>query len=351
MVLTDSGTTALTLALAGARRRVGGEVALPAYGCFDIATAAVGADTPVRFYDLDPRTLGPHMDSLDRAVQAGARTVVVVHYYGLPVDLDGVRTLLEDREAVLVEDAAQGEGGSYRDRPLGSHGTLSVLSFGRGKGRTAGSGGALLANDPRGVEVVEEVEGRLESEGPGLGPVGVSGAQWLVARPALYWIPASLPFLHLGETRYRPPAAPRAMAPAAAALLTGNWEASDRASRARRSTARRLRERVESLASVEAFEPVEGACPGYLRLPLRTGTSAAAEEVRSAEARRLGVGPPYPRPLHRLPPLGELAAADGSRTHPGADLLCRSLFTLPAHGRASSEDVERLRRWLGGLDG
>lgn len=350
MVLTDSGTTALTLALAGARGRAGGEVALPAYGCFDLATAAVGAEAPVRFYDLDPVTLGPDMEALDRAVRAGARTVVIAHYYGLPVDLDRVRRLLEGREVVLVEDAAQGEGGSYGGRPLGSHGTLSVLSFGRGKGRTGGSGGALLANDPRGVEIVEEMEGRLESEGPGLGPVGVGLAQWLMARPGVYWIPASLPFLHLGETRYRPPAASRAMAPAAAALLAGNWEASDRASRARRSRARRLLESVDPLASVDTFEPVEGARPGYLRLPLRAGTSAAAEEVRSVEARRLGVAPPYPRPLHRLPPLRRLAAAD-SRTHPGAELLCRSLFTLPTHGRTSSGDAGRLRRWLGRLDG
>ena len=71
VLLTDSGTSALTLAihtLCGARsNRL---VALPAYGCYDIATAADGADVKVVLYDVSPHTLGPDVTSLKRALSS-----------------------------------------------------------------------------------------------------------------------------------------------------------------------------------------------------------------------------------------------------------------------------------------
>ena len=70
---------------------------------------------------------------------------MVVHLYGVPADPEPVRAALAGAGAVLIEDAAQGAGASLRGRPLGGFGDLSVLSFGRGKGNTAGRGGALLA--------------------------------------------------------------------------------------------------------------------------------------------------------------------------------------------------------------
>jgi dTDP-4-amino-4,6-dideoxygalactose transaminase len=96
-------------------------------------------------YDLDPATLSPDPASLDRAMSAGAAALVVAHLYGFAVDLDLAARAAERTGALLIEDAAQGVGGSYRGVPLGKCGSLSVLSFGRGTGRTGGRGGALLA--------------------------------------------------------------------------------------------------------------------------------------------------------------------------------------------------------------
>ena len=85
--LTDSGTTALGLALLAAKRLRSIPVALPAWSCFDVATAADAADVPVVLYDLDPLTLGPNFVSLERALDRGAKSVVVAHHYGVPVDV------------------------------------------------------------------------------------------------------------------------------------------------------------------------------------------------------------------------------------------------------------------------
>ena len=102
--LLASGTQALQTALVEAARAAGGDVivALPAFTCFDVATAAVGAGLPIALYDVDPRTLSPDLDSLTAALTAGARIVVVTPLYGVPVQW---RAVMECAAAVGAADA------------------------------------------------------------------------------------------------------------------------------------------------------------------------------------------------------------------------------------------------------
>ncbi len=147
-LLLGSGTQALQVAIALAMRHVGDAVvALPAFSCFDVAAAAVGAHARIKFYDLDPTTLAPDPRSLESALARGARVAVIAPLYGFPVDWDALADLLVRYGAMAVEDAAQGDHAEWRGRKLGSLGPISVLSFGRGKGWTGGSGGALLIRD------------------------------------------------------------------------------------------------------------------------------------------------------------------------------------------------------------
>ena len=194
--LFGSGTQALQVAIAIAHRKVGGPVALPGFQCYDLASAAVGADVPVALYDVDPRTLGPDLDSLRRVLAAGARVVVVAPLFGIPVPWDVVAREVEAAGGVAIEDAAQGHGASWHDRPLGSWGGLSVLSFGRGKGWCGGAGGALLLRNgwegeeiaaPEPSALIDEIRVMIQLE-----------AQQVLGRPSVYGVPASLPSLHLG---------------------------------------------------------------------------------------------------------------------------------------------------------
>ncbi|HEU4700631.1 MAG TPA: DegT/DnrJ/EryC1/StrS family aminotransferase [Gemmatimonadales bacterium] len=348
VLLTDSGTSALTLALRAAARLGATPVALPAYCCYDIATAAAGADVPVLLYDVDPATLGPDEASLCRALEQGARTVVVAHLYGVPVDIERVRRLAAGAGALLVEDAAQGTGIRFGDRPAGALGSLGVLSFGRGKGMTGGGGGALLANDERGLRALATVRAeRTPAAGRGLRPLAASVAQWILARPALYGLPAALPFLGLGETHYREPAAPGAPP----AFILGTLErtralAAEEAAVRRRHAARLL----DVLAALPAgsLRPVAGApgaVPGWLRLPVVVLGDASQDEGRLAAGRRLGIMPGYPRALADLPALRVRLANPGEGLA-GARCLTDRLLTLPTHGRLRAGDLDRLETWL-----
>src|SRR5437899_1804453 len=82
-------------------------VALPAYTCYDVATAAVAVDARIALYDVDPATLAPDMASLTATLAEGARIVVVAPLYGVPVDWDAIEQCVRTFGAVAVEDAAQ----------------------------------------------------------------------------------------------------------------------------------------------------------------------------------------------------------------------------------------------------
>lgn len=340
VLLCGSGTQALLTAITLAWHASGaeGQVALPAFSCFDVATAAIGAGVPVDFYDIDPQTLSPDLDSLDRALQAGARVVVVGSLYGVPVEWNAVGALAARFGATLVEDAAQGHGASWDGSPLGSLAPLSVLSFGRGKGWTGGGGGALLLRGfPDGASEAGTV---LRGSPRTLRPLFAAFVQWAIGRPAVYRLPASLPFLHLGETTYHPPGPPRRIEAAAAALALATRAQSDREADVRRATALEWTRHLVDFAVATTIRLPSRAHPGFLRFPVLLPAGLGSFPSRD-EARRTGIAPSYPTPLPQLAPLAAVQTRSVERW-PGAEALARSLVTLPTHSRLAVEDRARI---------
>lgn len=330
LALTDSGTTALALAfLAAAPDGRRPRIALPAYGCFDLMTAADAVEAEVLFYDVDPATLGPDPDSLARAAGAGVHALVVAHWYGVPADLSLAQELARQSGFLLVEDAAQGVGASSASGPAGSSGDFGVLSFGRGKGRSGGHGGALLANSPRAASLMGDLASRLGPPRDRLADLVVLGGQWALARPGLYGIPASIPRLRLGETVYRVPGPWTRMTGSAAAVVDAVWALSEKEGHDRVINAERWRQVLAAAEQVETYQAPTGSAAGWLRFPVRaTGPSRAA--LAGDRARRAGAMPGYPMPLNALP-VAATRLENPSATYPGALELTRSLCTLPTH--------------------
>lgn len=343
VVLTDSGTAALRLAIRAAWIAAGrtGRVALPAYSCFDVATAGIGADVPLTLYDLDPRTLGPDPASLRVALDIGARVVVVAPLFGVPIDEDAVRSLTDPRGAILITDAAQGHGASWEGRPLGARAPVSTLSFGRGKGWTGGSGGAVLFRATGAWDAcaapLEEV-GRLDE----LRGWSAAAAQWGLARPALFALPAALPMLHLGETRYHPPRAVHAIRRGAVRLLESTREAAEREAIQRRAHAEWFLQALPAHPWVTRIRVPSSGIAGWLRLPLllRHGLPGFTDQ-RSARA--AGIASGYPTSLALLPALAPLLhPTDRERSWSGAATLVEQLVTLPTHSGVTAAERQDL---------
>jgi len=176
--------------------------------------------------------------------------------------------------------------------------------------------------------------------------LALAAAQWAFARPAAYGLPAALPWLGLGETRYRDPVAPRSLPRAAAGLLLRGFPDAQREAAERRHRAHRLLEATAIRGKGRLMEPPAGATPGYLRLPLRLagGLGGLADPALAA---RLGAARSYPSSL------GALAAVRArlvgpARRWPGAEELVRDLVTLPTHSLLSERDLEALTKSVTG---
>jgi dTDP-4-amino-4,6-dideoxygalactose transaminase len=342
VLLTDSGTSALTHAIRGAVGTTTRPVALPAYGCYDLATAAVGAGARVVLYDVDPETLAPVPESLRRAFAHGPAAVVVAHLYGIPIDTAEIRRLADGEGILLIEDAAQAVGGFFATRPVGGAGSVTVLSFGRGKGLTGGGGGALLCNDAQGDAIVAAAELRNGNARAGWSELARATAQWAFGRPTVYGIPSSIPFLRLGETVYHPPRPPRRIARSATRIVSAVWAASQRDAMVRRRNAERLNTAAQKRGCWRTIIVGPRAVPGYLRLPL---LCASGSPAFSKTGERLGIMRGYALPLFALPALRRyrLPQAEG---WPGATELADRLITLPTHARLSESDLAALEAWL-----
>lgn len=345
ILLAESGTAALTAALLGLQHSGAVQVvAIPAYACWDVATAVEGAGARAFLYDIDPLTLAPDVAQIESALRQGAGAVVVAHLYGCPADLSEIGRLAAAAGAVVLEDAAQGAGAMMRDRPVGTRGSLGVFSFGRGKGLTGGGGGALLAFDERGTEALARARDRLAGPRRGWGALGTLAAQLVFERPALYAVPAALPFLHLGETIYKDPRALRASPTVSCAVVAETWRLADREAEVRRANADRLRLEMRHLPGFLQIEPVPRARPGYLRLPA-IASPRARQAVSAGAARRLGIMPGYPRALCDLDRVRRFSL-NGDGDFPGSRLLAARVCTFPTHSRLAPGDLRRLARWI-----
>lgn len=344
LLLVGSGTEALQLALAGIHATVSARpIALPAYSCYDVATAAIGAGVDVLLYDLDPATLGPDQSSLARVLEGTPAAIVAAHLYGYPVDMCALDRLSRESGAVLIEDAAQAASGRLNGSPLGSFGSVSVLSFGRGKGTTAGAGGALLAHDAVGERIVSWATRQLTAPPRGWREAVTLTAQWALGRPRTYGVPASIPFLRLGETVYHAPRVPRAMSAASLRALSGGLRRANGEVAHRRSLAERLTVHARRSRRVQVVESVDGAEPGFVRLPLRANGDPVGDVVGRLGAH--GAAAAYPAPLALLSPLrGRLVNADAP--FPGAGTLADTLFTFPTHSLMHASDIAVLETWL-----
>ena len=338
VVLCDSGTSALVLALRAAVPR-GGSVAFPSYSCVDLAAAARYAGIRVRLYDLDPATLSADLESLEATLRRGVAAVVAVHLYGFPVDIHGMRELARTHGTPLIEDAAQGAGGTLGGAPAGGLGDLSVLSFGRGKGTTSGRGGAVTTSDPQwAARLTREAAATTQPGNAGWGDLTRGAAQWLLGRPALYGVPAAIPGLHLGEMIYHPAHEPRPMSRSAIGLLRHALHRDPGEVAHRRRHAATLEDAVRDRRDARSIRPVAGAEPGYLRFPI---IDAGARVPAPA----LGITRGYPRALFEQDELRRALHADEPEPLGGRHLRA-SLFTLPVHGLMSARDLARTRAWL-----
>jgi dTDP-4-amino-4,6-dideoxygalactose transaminase len=125
----SSGTDAIVLALHACGIGPGDEVITVSNTCLATvrAIALVGA-SPV-FVDIDPQTYTLDCQLLNPALTPHTRAVLPVHFYGHPVDMDPLLTFARSHQLVVIEDASQAHGATYKGKRVGSLGDIGCFSF------------------------------------------------------------------------------------------------------------------------------------------------------------------------------------------------------------------------------
>ena len=144
--LVSSGTAAVSIALASAGVGAGDEVIMPTFtfvASFE-AIMMLGA-IPVLVDIDDTLTLNPK--AVEEAITSKTKAVMVVQMCGSMGDMDALQTICDTNNLLLIEDACQAIGGTYKGKPLGSIGDLGSFSFDFVKTITCGEGGAVITNN------------------------------------------------------------------------------------------------------------------------------------------------------------------------------------------------------------
>ncbi|MBM3329690.1 MAG: dTDP-4-amino-4,6-dideoxygalactose transaminase [Calditrichaeota bacterium] len=157
VLLTHSCTAALEMAALLAEIEPGDEVIIPAFTFVSTANAFVLRGARIRFVDVRDDTLNLDEGKLEAAITPASRAVVPVHYAGVGCEMDAVMEIARRHSLLVIEDAAQGVGAYYKERPLGSIAPLAALSFHETKNYISGEGGALCINDDKFIERAEIV--------------------------------------------------------------------------------------------------------------------------------------------------------------------------------------------------
>lgn len=145
-LLTHSCTAALEMAALLLDIKVGDEVIMPSYTFVSTANAfALRGGRPV-FVDIRPDTLNINENLIEAAITSRTSAICVVHYAGVPCEMDTIQKIASKHGLAVIEDAAQAIGSRYKNQSLGSIGDMAALSFHETKNIVSGEGGALLLN-------------------------------------------------------------------------------------------------------------------------------------------------------------------------------------------------------------
>lgn len=141
-----NGSLALDAAMVALDLSPGAEVLMPSFTIISCAAAIVRAGAVPVVIDADPVTWNMDVSQIEAHITPRSKAIMVVHIYGLPCDMDPILALANKYGLRVVEDAAEMHGQTYRGRPCGSFGDISIFSFYPNKHITTGEGGMIVTD-------------------------------------------------------------------------------------------------------------------------------------------------------------------------------------------------------------
>ena len=345
-----SGKAALVIALRALSRLEESrcEVVLPAYTCYSVAAAVEAAGLKLVLCDVVPETLDFDYEMLASVANGNTLCIVATHFFGKSADVTRIREVADDVGAFLVEDAAQ-SGIDIDQEQMFSD--ITVYSFARGKPLSTNGGGILAVNHKNISSEIALFHGKLSVPGPfqELKSAFMMLISDILIHPSVFWLPAALPFLGIGETVYPNHVFVGKMGRLRLFLLHKLVRKIVVLSELRQTNAAFYSDQLERNDTVQllAFPQNRGHAP--IRFPCYLRESADLSERRKAvSAQELGISQMYPHGLHQLEQIKPFFL-NYNDSFPGADFISDHLITLPTHPLVGEQARTQVLAWLDGV--
>jgi dTDP-4-amino-4,6-dideoxygalactose transaminase len=147
-IATTSGTTALHTSLLAHGIGAGDEVITSPFTFIASANSVLYVGGRPVFVDIDPLTYNIDPNQIEAAITVKTKAIMPVHLFGLSCDMDPILDIATRHNLLVIEDACQGHGASYKGKKLGSFGT-GTFSLYPTKNMTSAEGGMITTNDAK----------------------------------------------------------------------------------------------------------------------------------------------------------------------------------------------------------
>ena len=146
-VAVSNGTAALDIAIKTLNLNKGDEIIVPNFTIISCLNEIIREGIKPIFVDADPNTFNIDPEQIERKITKKTKAILIVHIYGLPVNLEKIIKLKNKYKLKLIEDCAEQLGQTYNKKPIGSFGDISTFSFYANKHITTGEGGMIVTNN------------------------------------------------------------------------------------------------------------------------------------------------------------------------------------------------------------
>lgn len=160
-IATSSGTDADIVACAslydfGAKR--GDEIIVPALSFVATANSILAAGFTPKFVDVELETLNIAPSKIEEAITEKTRAIMVVHTMGKPCEMDSILKIAKKHDLMVIEDACEAHGATYKGKVVGTIGDMGAFSFYAAHQIVCGEGGMVSTNNDEIADVVRSVK-------------------------------------------------------------------------------------------------------------------------------------------------------------------------------------------------
>lgn len=165
-IAVSSGTAGLHLCIRALGLGEGDEIIVPSFTFIAAANAIRYERAQPVFVDIDEESLNMSPASVERAITPRTRAILVVHTFGRPAEIAPIMEIAERHQLLIIEDACEAIGATYKGRKAGSFGDAAVFGFYPNKQITTGEGGMVVTRRPELAKRIRALrnQGRYESD-------------------------------------------------------------------------------------------------------------------------------------------------------------------------------------------